>query len=128
MGKKKDGYKKNKKYGWKKKSGKKKSGGDKGMKYYKDKGAKKKGFKKSYHKVEWGDKKKYHNNWRYSVEEFTFLLCPHLIIHIYLQGQGLEEKVQEVEEEICFQERQKIQERKRQEGWKHITIHIIQFF
>ncbi len=21
-------------------------------------------FKKSYHKVEWGDKKKYHNNWR----------------------------------------------------------------
>lgn len=34
------------------------------MKKYKDKGAKKKGFKKSYHKVEWGDKKKYHNNFR----------------------------------------------------------------
>lgn len=65
MGKKKDGFKKNKKYGYSKKMGKKKSGGDKGMKYYKDKGAKKKGFKKSYHKVEWGDKKKYHNNWRY---------------------------------------------------------------
>lgn len=34
------------------------------MKKYKDKGAKKKGFKKSYHKVEWGNKKKYHDNWR----------------------------------------------------------------
>ena len=63
-GKKGDGYKKNKKYGYKKKGGKGKSGGKKGMKKYKDKGAKKKGFKKSYHKVEWGNKKKYHDNWR----------------------------------------------------------------
>ncbi len=37
------------------------------MDWYKDRGAKKHGWKNTYHKEEWGDKKKYHDVWRYLV-------------------------------------------------------------
>lgn len=37
------------------------------MDWYKDRGAKKHGWKNTYHKEEWGDNKKYHDVWRYLV-------------------------------------------------------------
>ena len=53
-----------KKHGHNKWGKKGKKGGEKGMDWYKDKGAKKHGWKNSYHKEEWGDNKKYHDVWR----------------------------------------------------------------
>lgn len=99
----------------------------------KDKGAKKKGFKKSYHKVEWGDKKKYHNNWRDKKWKKKFkkwkkkaaykkgmciVLAQTVYISIFVSYSLIRQKVQKEEgQKVARQQKERWQVQQEEEVW-----------